>query len=171
MLRMFNLFWGKTRLLWPVLAACAIAAAAISAAAAHGGGKDGAAYGSAQRAEKCQTLAELVGSDCETMRTELRGGSSLAQIAESNGVDPQTVIDALAVQANERLDAAVAAGKLSADEAEEKRAALESWVSTRVNEPRSERGAGRWHKRGGDCRKSGNGEAEQSDADTDAAGL
>ena len=168
---MFSLLGGKTRLLWPALAACAIAAATISVAAAHGGGKDGAAYGSAQRGEKCQALAELVGSDCETMRAELRGGSSLAQIAESNGVDPQTVIDALIAQANERMDAAVAAGKLTEAEAEEKRGALEASISTRVNEPRSERGAGRWHKRGADCQKSGGGEAEQPDAGTDAAGL
>ena len=63
------------------------------------------------------TLAVILGlTDAEVM--ELRQqGLSLAQIAERQGIDPQRLIDALAAQWSVRIDARVAAGALTADQA------------------------------------------------------
>jgi hypothetical protein len=63
------------------------------------------------------TLAVILGlTDAEVM--ELRQqGLSLAQIAERQGVDPQRLIDALVAQWSARIDARLAVGALTADEA------------------------------------------------------
>jgi hypothetical protein len=63
------------------------------------------------------TLAVILGlTDAEVM--ELRQqGLSLAQIAERQGVDPLRLIDALVAQWSARIDARLAVGALSADEA------------------------------------------------------
>ncbi len=52
-------------------------------------------------------VADLLGIDTETLRTELADGNSIADIAEANGIDVQTVIDALIADAESHLDLAV----------------------------------------------------------------
>jgi polyhydroxyalkanoate synthesis regulator phasin len=78
-------------------------------------------------------VTEALGIDAETLRTQLADGSSLADIATANGVDPQTVIDALVAEAQARIDAAVADGKIDADVAAERTADLEARITARVN--------------------------------------
>jgi transposase-like protein len=46
--------------------------------------------------------------------TELRTGKTIAEIATGHGVQPQTVIDALKAAAHTKIEAAKAAGKLTA---------------------------------------------------------
>lgn len=55
-------------------------------------------------------VAEVLGIDTDTLRSELVDGKSIADIAEANGVDVQTVIDALVADAESRLDTAVERG-------------------------------------------------------------
>ena len=93
-----------------------------------------------RRAETAAALADLLGIDVDELRTALRDGATLADLATDNGVDPQTVVDARVAEITERVDAAVADGRLTADEAAEKLADLEERVTTRVNEGRPERG-------------------------------
>lgn len=57
------------------------------------------------------TEAELV--------EDLRGGQTVAEVAEANEVDPQDVIDALVAAINARVDEAVAQGELDAERAAE----------------------------------------------------
>ena len=57
--------------------------------------------------ESVDTAVEILGIDAETLREELRSGNSLADIAEANGVDPQTLIDALVADHEERVTARV----------------------------------------------------------------
>ena len=52
-------------------------------------------------------LADLLGIDRETLLSELESGKSVADIAEENGVDVQTVIDALVADAESHVDLAV----------------------------------------------------------------
>jgi hypothetical protein len=78
-------------------------------------------------------VAEVIGIDVETLRTELKAGSSLADIATANGVDPQTVVDALVAKATERIDAAVDTGKIDQAKADEKLAELDEKITARVN--------------------------------------
>ena len=63
------------------------------------------------------TIAAILGlTDAQVM--ELRQqGLSLGQIAERQNVDPQRLIDALAAQWSARIDARLAAGALTADQA------------------------------------------------------
>lgn len=90
-----------------------------------------------------QELAELLNVDSDALHEQLReDGATLAEIAESNGVPVESVVALLVEQKNERLDAAVEAGKLDAAEADEKRAEIEERVTTRVNEGHSDRGEG-----------------------------
>ena len=89
--------------------------------------------------EHVDTAVEILGVDVETLRDELRSGSSLADIAIANGVDPQTLIDALVAEAEAMLDQAVADGRIDAERAEERGADLEERVTARVNGERPER--------------------------------
>lgn len=54
--------------------------------------------------EALATAAEALGMSEDELRAALADGSSIAQVAEAQGVDVQTVIDALVAHATERLD-------------------------------------------------------------------
>lgn len=55
-------------------------------------------------------VAEALGIDAETLRSELQAGNSIADIAEANGIDVQTVIDAMIADAQSHIDLAVEHG-------------------------------------------------------------
>lgn len=55
-------------------------------------------------------LADILGIDSETLRTELAAGNSVADIAEANGVGVQTVIDALIADAESHIELATEHG-------------------------------------------------------------
>lgn len=55
-------------------------------------------------------VADVLGIDSETLRAELRAGNSIADIAEANGVDVQTVVDALIEDVEGHLDLAIEHG-------------------------------------------------------------
>jgi polyhydroxyalkanoate synthesis regulator phasin len=63
------------------------------------------------------TVATTIGVSVDDLRTAIRNGDSIAKVAQDHKVDPQKVIDALVAEANKRIDAAVTAGKLTADQA------------------------------------------------------
>lgn len=67
-----------------------------------------------------EVIAEVIGISVEELQSAKDAGSSVAEIAQANGVDPQTVIDALIADVADRLDAKVVAGDLTAEEAAEK---------------------------------------------------
>jgi transposase-like protein len=67
-------------------------------------------------------VAESIGMDPEDLVTALEGGDTIAEVASANGVDPQVVIDELVTAQNEWIAAAVEAGRLSEERAEELRA-------------------------------------------------
>src|SRR3954466_3039084 len=62
-------------------------------------------------------VTKTIGIDRATLRQGLRSGQTIAQIATANGVEPQTVIDALVTAANHRIDKAVAHGRITAERA------------------------------------------------------
>ena len=136
--------------LLPLALVAAISVAAVSVISARSddaeceGGK-GHGLLSAGWAE----LAELVGTDLEGLKSAIREGQTLAEIAEANGVEVQTVIDALVEKANLRIDAAVEAGKLTEEEAETKRSNAATRIEDVVNngfngEKLRSWGKGRW---------------------------
>ncbi len=80
-----------------------------------------------------ETAAEVIGIDIDDLVDQLREGASLADIAEANGSSAEAVVDALVADHEARLEAAVEAGRLSREEAEEIRAATAERIEAMVN--------------------------------------
>jgi urease gamma subunit len=85
-----------------------------------------------------ETAAETIGVTPEQLREQVRAGQSVAEVAQANGVEPQTVIDAVVEQHSERIAQAEQDGRLSAEEAQEKRDGLAERVEARVNDDTSD---------------------------------
>jgi hypothetical protein len=83
-----------------------------------------------------RVAAETIGVEPDALREQLRDGKSIAQVAEAEGVDPQQVVDAMATAATERIDAAVAAGKLGAERAATIKGRLDERLTKLVNRSR-----------------------------------
>ena len=64
-------------------------------------------------------LAETLGLDGAEIREALQNGDSIADIAEAQGIDLDSIVESLIDQAEERLDAAVEAGRLDEAQAAE----------------------------------------------------
>jgi hypothetical protein len=90
--------------------------AALEAARPMGGGHEGRGHGGqnhgrpgmgGQRGEKRQEMltsaAEAIGITAEELKTAIKGGQTIAQVAEANGKTVQSVIDALVAQATTDL--------------------------------------------------------------------
>jgi hypothetical protein len=95
------------------------AMAALPVAAGDEG--DGEACG---RGAGLEAIAETIGITADDLREALRDGRTLAEIAESNGSDPQAVVDVLVSSGTARLEAAVAAGVVDQATADERLATL-----------------------------------------------
>jgi hypothetical protein len=80
-----------------------------------------------------QTSADAIGIDASTLRTQLREGQSIADVATANNVDPATVVTALVTPLSTRIDALAAKGKFSTDKAATMKAALIERVTNFVN--------------------------------------
>jgi polyhydroxyalkanoate synthesis regulator phasin len=94
-----------------------------------------------ERRQAPEAVQELLGLSPEEIREQLRAGSTLGEIATAQGVDPQAVVDAIVTELTERVDAAVAEGRIDAEEAAEKLDGAEERISDRVNNGRPDRGA------------------------------
>ncbi len=78
-------------------------------------------------------LSDLLGLEPAEIGEALRSGESLADIATAQGVDPQAIIDAMVDAAAERLDAAVADGRIDEDAAAERLAEITERANDVVN--------------------------------------
>lgn len=99
--------------------------------AGHGHGHRG--RGGFGRGVASEVVTDLLGIDAPTLRTELRDGATLAELAEANGVETAALIDALVAEAEERVNFAVEAGRVDADDAAERLAEIEERVTAKVN--------------------------------------
>lgn len=80
-----------------------------------------------------ETAATAIGISTEDLRTALQGGQSLAEVAQANGVEVQTVIDAFVADLQTHLAARVASGDLTQAEADEKLANATERITAMVN--------------------------------------
>ena len=64
-------------------------------------------------------IAEILGLEGSEMREALRNGSSIAELAEAQGIDSADVVDAIVARAEERLDTAVENGRIDVTQAAE----------------------------------------------------
>lgn len=78
--------------------------------------------------------ADAIGVEEDELLAALRDGQTIAEVAESEGVDPQAVIDALVAAAGERLDQAVADERIDQEDADEHLAELTERITEFVNE-------------------------------------
>lgn len=104
------------------------------------------------------TVAEVLGMEVDDLEAALRDGQTIAEVA---GDDVGVVTDALIAEANERIDEAVADGRLTADEAAEKRAEVAEKIEAKVN---GEAGFGRrgFGPRGGPFGPDADADAEEA---------
>ena len=117
------------------------------------GEQDGDCDHDGKRSTGWTRIAELVGTDPDGLKTALGEGQTLAEIAESNDVEPQTVIDGLVADANDRIDEWVEAGKLTEEEAVTRKSEAAMKIETLVNDGFKKEnlrgwGKGRWRGHG-----------------------
>ena len=86
-------------------------------------GQQGPGQGQGQRGPgmpgPSQAIADLLGMTPQEIRTELQAGKSLAQIAEAKGVSRDALKAKILETQKARLDAAVAAGRMTAEQAQQ----------------------------------------------------
>lgn len=77
--------------------------------------------------------AETIGVSAKDLLTAVKGGMSVAAVAQQHGVEPQAVVDAVVNAADKKLDTAVTNGKLDADRAAKIKDRLPERVTNAVN--------------------------------------
>ena len=86
--------------------------------------------------------AQAIGITPQQLREELPG-STLTAVAEAHNVDPQAVADALEADAVARIDQAVENGRMTDEQADEKKAQIETRIDELMNQTFDESGADR----------------------------
>jgi len=89
-------------------------------------------YGHKKRAFLGEVLLDL-GLDPASVREGFSNGQTLGDTAEANGVSPDAVVDAITASMTERLNQALADGKITAEEAAEKAAGIPEKATGIVN--------------------------------------
>jgi hypothetical protein len=77
--------------------------------------------------------AQAIGITPQQLRTELPG-KTLAQVAQAHGKNPADVATALKNAANERIDAEVAEGKLTPEQAAQRKQMVDQRIDQAMNE-------------------------------------
>ncbi|MGY1746436.1 hypothetical protein [Blastococcus sp. SYSU D00695] len=106
----------------------------VAATLSDAGIGDHGGHGSGFVREGLSTAAETLGMTEEELRTALQAdGASLASVAQEEGVDVQTLVDALVRAATDRIDQAVSDGRLTQADADQVLADLEQRITDRVH--------------------------------------
>lgn len=98
-----------------------------------GRGDHGGRGGRGERGKHLEAAATALGMAADELRTELRSGKTIAQVAADQGVDVQDVIDALVAEVKAHLDEEVASGEHTQAEADAKLAEVTARITDRVN--------------------------------------
>jgi hypothetical protein len=85
-----------------------------------------------------KTAADTIGIAPKDLVTELRSGTSIADVAREHDVDPQKVVDAYVTKADARIDQAVQGGKLTQDKADKLKAKAPELATKVVNKTRGQ---------------------------------
>jgi hypothetical protein len=81
-----------------------------------------------------QQLLSLLNIDANILQQDLKADKSLADIAVAQGVDEQKVIDLFVNQFSQRLDQDVQSGKLTQDQATQKKSDIQNRVKEIVGD-------------------------------------
>jgi polyhydroxyalkanoate synthesis regulator phasin len=101
------------------------------------------------RAHAGEAVAEALGLEVDEVRDALRAGTTIADLAEQQGVDVQVVIDAMVAEAEEHLATAVENGRLTQEEADERLVEITERITDRIDDPLPAPGDGHEGRRGG----------------------
>jgi len=92
------------------------------------------------RGDRGAAIAELLGLETDELREARQSGSTLAEIAEANGVDREALVDAIVAAKTEKINDRVAAGDVDAADAQDRLDGLEDRVSERIDRIKGDRG-------------------------------
>lgn len=81
-----------------------------------------------------EAAATALNMSPDDLRAQLRDGKTIADVARAKGVDPQKVIDAMVAAATQHIDQAVKDGKLTAEQAAQRKQGLSDRITRMVNE-------------------------------------
>ncbi len=87
----------------------------------------------ARREEFLSTAAAAIGISAADLEAQLKDGTTLADVAKANNVDPGKVVDALVAKMNAKVDAAVADGTITAEQGEQRKSRTKERVTEMVN--------------------------------------
>ena len=82
---------------------------------------------------RAEAIAEAAGVSVEELHEARHDGQSLAEIAAAEGISRDTLVDRLVALAAERIDSAVSSGRLTDEQAAERKAGLEERIATMVD--------------------------------------
>ena len=85
--------------------------------------------------------AQAIGISADQLRQELPG-KSLAQVAQAHGKNPTDVATALKNAAHQRIDQAVSAGQLTADQATQRKQQIDQRIDQMINQVLPQGGQG-----------------------------
>ncbi len=98
----------------------------------------------ANRSENVEQLADFLGLSVDELRQGRADGQTLAEMAEAQGISEDDLVQFLVDGIQERVDEAVAEGRIDADKAAERLADMQSRIEEKVNaEPGENSGFGR----------------------------
>ncbi|WP_088225246.1 hypothetical protein [Desulfosporosinus sp. FKB] len=80
-------------------------------------------------------LAQFLGIDQTTLMQKLKSGKTLAQIASEKGISTETLTQKLQSALNDRLDKAVASGKMTTEKASQIKSKEDSEIAAKINKP------------------------------------
>ncbi|MDH3301552.1 MAG: hypothetical protein OES24_13695 [Acidimicrobiia bacterium] len=112
-------------------------------------------------------VAEFLGMTADELRAALAEGQTLAEVADARGVSEDELVAFLVGQLEERLDQAVASGRLDADEVDDKLAEATEHIEEHINAEPGERpeGFGDGFRRGHGHRGHHGGDADGAETD------
>ncbi len=108
----------------------------------------GRAFGGPMFSTAYDAAAKALGISTDELRSEMKSGKTIAQIASDKKVDVNTVINAVVAAASAQIDQAVADGKLPAKAGETMKSHLNDLVTRLVNGEMRGPGRGRGWGRG-----------------------
>ncbi|SOC49673.1 hypothetical protein SAMN05660748_2405 [Blastococcus aggregatus] len=101
----------------------------------HGPGGDGPGGGGGRGGVGLEAAATALGMSEDELRTALEAdGTTLADVAEDQGVPVGTLVDALVAGGQERIADAVEDGRITQEQADERLADLEERITERVEQ-------------------------------------
>ena len=105
--------------------------------------------GGGEPGERAEALAGVIGITTDELRAGFEAGQTLAEIAADHGVSGDELAAAMLAEMEERLDEAVAEGRIDAEKAEERLANAEEHIDEAINrEPGEGKGGFGHHGRG-----------------------